>query len=85
MNIKLMQTDPVEIQDPTTDDHVDENSFMPGFISFCQDAQLNQVETDQLYATIDADLRDMRISSHDSLHDSLRDDIPLQLAKMYQR
>ena len=82
MNAKSIQVDQVESQDmatdhPHTDDYVDENSFMPGFISFCQDAQLNQVETDQLYATIDADLRDMDIAPDD--------DIPLQLAKMYAR
>ena len=82
MNIKLIQTDQIEIQDPTTDhpttdDHIDENSFMPGFISFCQDAQLNQHETDQLYATNDFDLHDM--------DNSTGDDIPLQLAKKFAR
>ena len=82
MNIKLIQTDQIEIQDPTTDhplidDHIDENSFMPGFISFCQDAQLNQHETDQLYATNDFDLHDM--------DNSTGDDIALQLAKKFAR
>ena len=82
MNTKLIQTDQVEIQDPTTDhlladDYADENSFMPGFISFCQDAQLNQHETDQLYATNDFDLHDMDISTGD--------DTLLQLAKKFAR
>ena len=86
MNAKSIQADQVESQDmatnhPHTDGHADEYSLLPGFISFYQNAQQVQGESGQLYATNDTDLRDMRIS----LHDSLRDDIPLQLEKPYQR
>ena len=82
MNTKSIQADQVEIQDtatdhPHTDGHADEYSLLPGFISFYQDTQQIQGEPGQLYAMNDADLRDMDTS--------LRDDIPLQLAKMYQR
>ena len=82
MNAKSIQADQVEIQDmatdhPHTDGHADEYSLLPGFISFYQNAQQIQGEPGQLYATNDADLCDMGIS--------LRDDIPVQLAKMYQR
>jgi hypothetical protein len=82
MNAKSIQADQVEIQDtatdhPHTDGHADEYSLLPGFISFYQDAQQIQGEPGQLYAMNDTDLRDMDISSHD--------DMPLQLAKMYQR
>ena len=86
MNAKSIQADQVKIQDmatdhPHTDGHADEYSLLPGFISFYQNAQQVQGESGQLYATNDTDLRDMDIS----LPDSLRDDIPLQLAKPYQR
>ncbi len=86
MNAKLIPADQVEIQDTATDhphtdghadDHTDRYPLLPGFISFYQDAQQNQRETGQLYATNDADLRDTGIS--------LGDNIPLQLAKIYQR
>ena len=82
MNAKSIQADQVEIQDmatdhPHTDGHADEYSLLPGFISFYQNAQQVQGESGQLYATNDTDLRDMDIS--------LRDDIPLQLEKPYQR
>jgi hypothetical protein len=86
MNAKSLQADQVEIQylstdHPHTDGHADEYSLLPGFISFYQNAQQIQGEAGQLYATNDTDLRDM----HDSLQDSMRDDISLQLAKSYQR
>ena len=90
MNAKSKQADQVEIQDTATDhphtdghadDQADEYPLLPGFISFYQDAQQIQGEPGQLYAMNDTDLRDMRISLHDSLHD----DIPLQLAKTYQK
>ena len=90
MNAKSIQTDQIEIQDMATDhshtdghtdDQADEYPLLPGFISFYQNAQQIQDEPGQLYATNDTDVRDMRISLHDSLHD----DIPLQLAKTYQK
>ncbi len=69
MNAKSIQADQVEIQDAATDHpHTDGYSLLPGFISFYQDAQQNQRETGQLYATYDADLGDTGIS--------LPDDIP---------
>ena len=82
MNAKSIHLDQVEIQDtatdhPHTDDHADEYSLLPGFINFYQNAQQVQSEPGQLYATNDADPYDMGIS--------MRDDIHLQLAKMYQR
>ena len=82
MNAKSIHTDQLEIQDPATDhphtdSQADKYSLLPGFISFYQDAQQNQRETGQLYATYDADPGDTGIS--------LGDDIPLQLAKIYQR
>ena len=78
MNAKPIQADQVKIHDTATDHpHTDGFSLLPGFISFYQDAQQIQGEPGQLYATNDSDLRDMDIS--------LRDDIPLQLAKTYQR
>ncbi len=86
MNAKSIQADQIEIQDVATDhphtdghtdDQADEYPLLPGFISFYQDAQQIQGEPGQLYATNDSDLRDMDIA--------LRDDIPLQLAKTYQR
>ena len=81
MNAKSIQVDQLEIQDtaadhPHTDGQADEYSLLPGFISFYQDAQSNQRETGQLYATNDADNSDMGIS--------LCDDIPVHLAKMYR-
>jgi hypothetical protein len=90
MNAKSIQADQVEVQDMATDhphtdghadDQADEYPLLPGFISFYQNAQQIQDEAGQLYATNDTDLRDMPISLHDSLHD----DIPLQLAKTYQK
>jgi len=90
MNAKSIQADQVEIQDMATDhphtdghadDQADEYPLLPGFISFYQNAQQIQSDAGQLYAPNDTDLRDMDIS----LHDSLRDDIPLQLAKTYQK
>ena len=82
MDAKSIQADQVEIQDtatdhPHTDGHADEYSLLPGFISFYQNAQQVQGESGQLYVTNDTDLRDIDIS--------LRDDIPLQLEKPYQR
>jgi len=86
MNAKSIQADQVEIQDTATDrphtdgqadDQADEYPLLPGFIRFYQDAQQIQSEPGQLYATIDSDPHDMGIS--------LRDDIPLQRAKKYQR
>ena len=86
MNAKSIQADQIEIQDVATDhphtdghtdDQADEYPLLPGFISFYQNAQQVQGESGQLYATNDTDLRDMDIS--------LRDDIPLQLEKPYQR
>jgi hypothetical protein len=82
MNAKSIQADQVEIlytatDHPHTDSYADAYSLLPGFISFYQDAQQNQRETGQLYATYDADPGDKGIS--------LGDDIPLQLAKIYQR
>jgi hypothetical protein len=86
MKAKSIHTDQLEIQDtaadhPHTDGHADDQAdkypLLPGFISFYQDAQQNQRETGQLYATYDADPGDTGTS--------LGDDIPLQLAKIYQR
>jgi hypothetical protein len=86
MNAKSIQAEQLEIQDTATnhphtdglaDDQADEYPLLPGFISFYQDAQQNQRETGQLYATYDADPGDTGFS--------LGDDIPLQLAKIYQR
>ena len=78
MNAKSMQLNQVEIQDTATDHpHADEYSLLPGFINFYQNAQQIQSEPGQLYVTNDADPHDMGIS--------MRDDINLQLAKMYPR
>jgi hypothetical protein len=82
MNAKSIQLDQVEIQHtasdhPHTDGHADEYSLLPGFINFYQNAQQIQSEPGQLYVTNDADPHDMGIS--------MRDDINLQLAKMYPR
>lgn len=78
MNAKMIQAVQVETQDTVTEHpHTDGLPLLPGFISFYQNAQPNQLETGQLYATIDAD--------PDDIGNSMEDDIPLQRAKMHQR
>lgn len=78
MNKNSIPMGQVEILDTATDHPgTDGLSLLPGFIRFYQQAQQIQAEPGQLYAMIDDDLHSLDIS--------LRDDIPAQLAKKYQR